>query len=458
MVVKSIQKNAAIQRLNLAVSQKKAIRDALDVYYHGLNYAVSFCSQIRHGCRPDDIRGWRLDEPMIRVLWDDFTGIVQRIADASVNDPILQDTPYRFLRKAIRHVKVRRPNEKPFWLDIGHRLPVNSTVVEVEFKAETKHIPFDEVIERLNSSFQSIGIDFRTQIFTYQGFPIQHPAELLNHIFPERAELASVKAAILEHRNLMNKTFDLGINYNCPCASSERLVPDPAPVADPVTPVETPMAVVSPLPPVETPVLVETDAVPFSAARREMIIYEDRVTVCGIEVWRDCGQSDMRNVFIRLMGKEGGGYVRVKGSALMVELGRCASNSIGRPIKSFRDNATARLKEHRNLDCGPNDIIGSSGGYHFTDWLDVRIDDGSVPSESEEPTLGVEPVEEQPVLNARQKWIVEQLGMGSTLRHRDIVKQWKVSRSTINRDLKGLRSMGLIVLGDEGIYVLTKAE
>jgi DNA-binding response OmpR family regulator len=196
---------------------------------------------------------------------------------------------------------------------------------------------------------------------------------------------------------------------------------------------------------------------PFNATKREMVIYEDRVTICGIEVWRATYQPDLGEILVRLSTKEGGGYVRISGSKLMKELDRDASNPIGRPIKSFCDNASERLKEHRALDCGRYDIVAKGGGgYHFTDWMDVRVggEDAAEHDESgREPDRETDKPKSWPALNDRQKWILEQLAQGVQLRHRDIVRHTRKNRSTINRDLKNLRGRGLITTHAEGHYL-----
>jgi len=194
---------------------------------------------------------------------------------------------------------------------------------------------------------------------------------------------------------------------------------------------------------------------PFNAEKRAMVIEEERVTVCGVEVWRDCYQADMREVFLMLNKKEGGHYVRIKGSKLMKDLGRDPSNPLGKPISSFRANASNRLKEQCGLECGKQDIIASGqGGYYFTEWMDVHI----AGSKTHEPKneSAVKPLKpgNEPVLNERQKWILEQLDKGVRLHRTDIVRHMQKNRSTINRDLRNLRNRGLIGMHNDGYYVI----
>jgi CheY-like chemotaxis protein len=114
---------------------------------------------------------------------------------------------------------------------------------------------------------------------------------------------------------------------------------------------------------------------PFSRQKRQIIIYLDRITVCGIELWSDKGVPDLREALILLAEREDGGYVRIKGPALMKKMGRDPSNPIARPIKDFCDKATELLALHRGLACGRYDVIDSRGGYHLTDWIEVKTAD-----------------------------------------------------------------------------------
>ncbi len=195
---------------------------------------------------------------------------------------------------------------------------------------------------------------------------------------------------------------------------------------------------------------------PFKDGRREMVIGEDSVTICGIEVWRATYQPDMRKILIRLSAKEGGGYVRVNGGKLMRELDRDASNPVGRPIKTFCDNASERLAEGRGLACGRYDIIASRGGYHFTEWMDVRLASEPAPPKADPAVVQKAPRKTGgPILNDRKKWILEQIDKGVRLHQKDVIAHFRRERnaSTIKRDLQQLRDCGQIVTGPDGYYV-----
>lgn len=223
-------------------------------------------------------------------------------------------------------------------------------------------------------------------------------------------------------------------------------------------------------------------AVPFKAAKREMVLHEDRVTVCGLEVWKDCAQPDLRKALVFLARRDDHGFVRIRGSELDRRLGRTASNPIARRIKEFRDRASEVLQE-KGLECGPSDIVASGrGGYHLPDWITVRVAGSRVQNEparahrepprepgreprepANEPARepdepGNEPGEpgREPALNGRQEWILAEIRKGVRLRHGDIVREKGVNRSTVNRDLKVLRDRRLVRLHAEGYYVLVE--
>lgn len=196
---------------------------------------------------------------------------------------------------------------------------------------------------------------------------------------------------------------------------------------------------------------------PFKDEKRVMIVEKDRATICGIEVWRETYQPHMREILVRLSRKEDGGFVRVSGAKLANELGRDASNPVGRPIKTFCDNASARLADHRNLDCGRYDIIaGGGGGYHFTDWMEVRII-GEPDANTTDPAPEATPAKGDigPIPNDRQKWVLEQIGKGIKIRQKDVIAHFRREKnaSTIKRDLKELRDSGQIETHPDGFYV-----
>lgn len=192
----------------------------------------------------------------------------------------------------------------------------------------------------------------------------------------------------------------------------------------------------------------EPSLTPFKSERRTLVIHADHITICGVEVWRDCAQPDLRKALILLNCRNKDGFMRVRGSKLDEELGRDASNSIARRIKDFRDAVTEALKA-KGLDCGQQDIVASGrGGYHFTDWMDVRVE-GGPPADSSDKDAGDVP------LNNRQKWVLEQVASGTDISQKDVIARFReeVNPSTVKRDLKALRDRKIIESDPDGYFV-----
>jgi CheY-like chemotaxis protein len=187
---------------------------------------------------------------------------------------------------------------------------------------------------------------------------------------------------------------------------------------------------------------------PFNSERRPMAIHRDYITVCGVEVWRDCAQPDLRKALVLLSERRKDGFVRIRGAKLDNELGRDASNSIARRIKDFREAATSAMKKN-GLDCGAEDIVATGrGGYHLTEWMDVRAE-GEPSAASPGDAPGKAP------LNDRQKWVMEQVASGVSISQKDVIAHFRdqVNPSTVKRDLKGLRERDLIATDGNGRYV-----
>lgn len=204
---------------------------------------------------------------------------------------------------------------------------------------------------------------------------------------------------------------------------------------------------------------------PFKDEKRVMVIEKDRATICGIEVWRETYQPHMRDILVRLSKKDGGGYVRVSGSKLMKELDRDASNPVGRPIKTFCDNASERLAEHRNLGCGRYDIIAKGGGgYHFTDWMEVRVDGEETQADDSKPAATSATASESTAADVaseeRQRRILEWIDNGDRLTQKEVIERFRRERkpATIKRDLQKLRTKGEIATHAEGHYVRRKTK
>jgi CheY-like chemotaxis protein len=197
---------------------------------------------------------------------------------------------------------------------------------------------------------------------------------------------------------------------------------------------------------------------PFAAAPRELVIEGDCITLCGIEVWCDRAQDDLRAA-LELLAKRTrqGQWPRVRGPAIHKALGRELSNPISKPIQRFRTTCTDRMRELKHLDCGKFDVIADckGGGYHLGDAITV-VQAGSASSEpvAEPAELQAQPAG-APAVNPYQAWILAQLDAGVSLRQKDVVEHFARDRaelprrdeSSIKRYLKELRDRGMIVTG-----------
>jgi DNA-binding response OmpR family regulator len=190
---------------------------------------------------------------------------------------------------------------------------------------------------------------------------------------------------------------------------------------------------------------------PFTTEKREMVIYSDRITLCGIQVWTDCAFPETGLILRKLSERTRDGYVRIKGSRLNEELGLDASNPANKFIKRFRDNCRSKMASDKGLDCGMYDVIGDPkrSGYHLTETIEVRTEGGEG-RVVEQPSL--EQTEHS--LNERQQWVLDQVAQGARISQKDVLAHFfgKWSPSTIKRDLKELRAQKVITTGKSGYY------
>lgn len=145
--------------------------------------------------------------------------------------------------------------------------------------------------------------------------------------------------------------------------------------------------------------------------------------------------------------------VRINGAKLGKSLDRNPNNSIGRPTRDFRDRTTQLMADECGLACDQEDVIANGGGgYHCADWVMVR----KPGEESEKPRDGEGHASDN-ALNDRQQQILARIESGARLQQKDVVAMFRQSRnaSTIKRDLKTLRDMGLIGTHRDGYYVRT---
>ena len=195
---------------------------------------------------------------------------------------------------------------------------------------------------------------------------------------------------------------------------------------------------------------------PFAAAPRELVIEGERITLCGVEVWCDRAQDDLRAALDLLATKTRHGWARVRGTKLNEVLGREASNPISKPIQRLRNVCTERMRELKHLDCGKFDVIADAkgGGYHLAAAITVTRP-GSAEEPAGEPALPQAQPAGEPGLNPYQAWVLAQLEAGESLRQKDVVEHFARDRgnlarrdeSSIKRYLKEMRDRKLIVTG-----------
>lgn len=196
----------------------------------------------------------------------------------------------------------------------------------------------------------------------------------------------------------------------------------------------------------------------FSGTPRSLVIEEERITLCGVEVWRDCAQDDLRQALLKLAQRTPNGWIRARGTALHQELGRDPSNPISKPIQRFRDACTERMRACLSLDCGKFDVIGQpkGGGYHFTETIQVTAPGlADVPVDAPDARPRATPSE--PGLNPYQTWVLARLGAGEILRQKDVIGHFsrdhgelpRRDASSIKRYLRELRGNGLITTGKD---------
>jgi hypothetical protein len=229
---------------------------------------------------------------------------------------------------------------------------------------------------------------------------------------------------------------------------------------------------------------------PFRDAKREMVIYEDRITLCGLEVWNDRAQPELRDIILRLKERNEHGYVTIRATKLNKDLKRNPSNSVAKTIERFRSRAT-EVMAGLKLECGREDVIATQGGYHLTDWIVVReagMDETSETNgliggetcltsgltaretclktrETNETGETIrETSETKPTgkaaarpaadnWNERQRWVLDRLAAGDPLRFKDLRTAYpRRSRAALQRDLKELKDGGLVELDADGYY------
>lgn len=207
-----------------------------------------------------------------------------------------------------------------------------------------------------------------------------------------------------------------------------------------------------------------SDLAPFDQETRDLLIYENRILVCGVELWRECADTSLRDALALLSSMSKDGFVRLRGAKLDRDLGRSVSNPVSKLLERFCKRGSTLLESQRGLACGRYDILDSrGGGFHFTRWMRVKVIGDWARALDIEPWTEDSPPAPTPAndgLNERQRWLVDELTNGAQLTQKDVLFHFrnKLNASTIKRDLKALRERGLLGTDDAGYYRLLVAE
>ncbi len=199
----------------------------------------------------------------------------------------------------------------------------------------------------------------------------------------------------------------------------------------------------------------ETDLQPFTGG--EMAFSEDRVELCGVTICYG-KRSQTRRTILDLLSKKQGNdsFAFYSGEELAEQAGLAGGeNSASGAIRDLRDDVIRLLREKKNIDCGREDVVLSGGpGYRFADRITVQ--DGDRPEISGitdmDDTSDVRNVRNQDVPNVRndddsddaagkrRAWILQRLDESHELQSPAVVKQFKCSLKTAQRDLQALNA------------------
>ncbi len=191
--------------------------------------------------------------------------------------------------------------------------------------------------------------------------------------------------------------------------------------------------------------------VPNQFTGGELVFFEDRVEICGVDV---CSgpRSESRRAVLELLGrrKNGASFVAYSGDNLELQAKqRGAKGTAGEWIRDLRDDITAALRTQANIIAGPQDVILSGGpGYRFAECLTVRNETQAAITDITDTAdrADVRDVFDAPDDEAtrRRGWIVQQLQSGIRLKAPTVAEQFKRTKKTAQRDLDALRDEGKI--------------
>ena len=188
-----------------------------------------------------------------------------------------------------------------------------------------------------------------------------------------------------------------------------------------------------------------------------MVFYPNLVELCGVAICYG-KRSQTRRTILDLLSKKqsNDSFAFYSGEELAEQAGLAGGeNSASGAIRDLRDDVIRLLREKKNIDCGREDVVLSGGpGYRFADCITVQ--DGDRPEISGitdmDDTSDVRNVRNQDVPNVRndddsddaagkrRAWILLQLEKEHKLQSPAVVKQFKCSLKTAQRDLQSLNA------------------
>lgn len=197
----------------------------------------------------------------------------------------------------------------------------------------------------------------------------------------------------------------------------------------------------------------------------EMVFFSTHVELCGVKI---CGDDStmIRRILDILREKKTNGKYSVYCGEKMAERVDCESGQTGIAtcIMGFRDSVYNALYSEAQIECDRlKDIIPNDRkyGYRFSDKIVVRDGDDtqSVQKEPQNDTLNdPQSNPKNAGWNERQQWILNQLMEGVPLQSKHIQNQFKVTATTVKRDLIPLREQRLVVFkgsSKKGYWVIT---
>jgi hypothetical protein len=209
-------------------------------------------------------------------------------------------------------------------------------------------------------------------------------------------------------------------------------------------------------PPLSPEVPVSEIQEPQQFLSGEVVFYDDRVEICGVDI---CSgpRSRSRRVVLELLSRRKADktFVAYSGEDLETEAKKLGAK--GTPngwIRDLRDDIFEALRTKTNLIFGREDLILSGGkGYRFAECLTVRYDSTATITDitdtdepADVPNDDVRDVFDVPddTAGARRGWVLQELVKGRRLKAPDVAEHFGCSVKTAQRDLTALKDEGKV--------------